>query len=108
MPNHYTAKTMRGLSPNWLLGTETLHLYIRSRIYRYAVAAALGAFAYVILYLTKSFVENYFVLHIPFDAVWLSIGQKGIVSVVNAVVSVIVVVPLSLALKPAISKMLGK
>ncbi|CAK7034807.1 MAG: hypothetical protein BACD_01979 [Bacteroides rodentium] len=21
---------MRGLSPNWLLGTETLHLYIRS------------------------------------------------------------------------------
>ncbi len=31
MPNHYTAKTMRGLSPNWLLGTETLHLYIRRR-----------------------------------------------------------------------------
>jgi len=22
---------MRGLSPNWLLGTETLHLYIRRR-----------------------------------------------------------------------------
>lgn len=33
MPNHYTAKTMRGLSPNWLLGTETLHLYIRRRQY---------------------------------------------------------------------------
>ena len=29
MSNHYTAETMRGLSPNWLLGTETLHLYIR-------------------------------------------------------------------------------
>jgi hypothetical protein len=24
---------MRGLSPNWLLGTETLHLYIRRRIF---------------------------------------------------------------------------
>ena len=24
---------MRGLSPNWLLGTETLHLYIRRRYY---------------------------------------------------------------------------
>nr|DAJ53356.1 MAG TPA: hypothetical protein [Caudoviricetes sp.]DAY47176.1 MAG TPA: hypothetical protein [Caudoviricetes sp.] len=23
---------MRGLSPNWLLGTETLHLYIRRRV----------------------------------------------------------------------------
>lgn len=23
---------MRGLSPNWLLGTETLHLYIRSEL----------------------------------------------------------------------------
>jgi hypothetical protein len=23
---------MRGLSPNWLLGTETLHLYIRRRL----------------------------------------------------------------------------
>lgn len=78
------------------------------RIYRYSVAAALGAFAYVVLYLTKSFVENYFVLHIPFEAVWLSIGQKGIVSVVNAVVSVIVVVPLGMALKPAISRLLEK
>lgn len=24
---------MRGLSPNWLLGTETLHLYIRRRLW---------------------------------------------------------------------------
>ena len=26
---------MRGLSPNWLLGTETLHLYIRSEVEHY-------------------------------------------------------------------------
>ena len=25
---------MRGLSPNWLLGTETLHLYIRRSVKR--------------------------------------------------------------------------
>ena len=92
----------------WICGMMVKGGNKEKRIYRYAVAAALGAFAYVVLYLTKGFVENYFVLHIPFDAVWLSIGQKGIVSVVNAVVSVIVVVPLSLALKPAISRMLGK
>ena len=28
---------MRGLSPNWLLGTETLHLYIRSDVLQGAV-----------------------------------------------------------------------
>ena len=28
---------MRGLSPNWLLGTETLHLYIRRRFKYFAV-----------------------------------------------------------------------
>lgn len=44
------------------------------RIYKYAFATTLGAFAYVVLYLTKNFVERYFVLHIPFDAVWLSTG----------------------------------
>lgn len=33
---------MRGLSPNWLLGTETLHLYIRRRLEKnrkYAITA---------------------------------------------------------------------
>ncbi|XBX04663.1 ECF transporter S component [Enterocloster clostridioformis] len=78
------------------------------KVYRCFVGAGLGAFIYVVLYLTKSFIENYFVLHIPFSAVWLSIGQKGIVSIINAVVSVIVVVPLSMALQPAISRMLSK
>lgn len=92
----------------WICGMLVKRGNKEKRIYRYSVAAALGAFAYVVLYLTKSFVENYFVLHIPFEAVWLSIGQKGIVSVVNAVVSVIVVVPLGMALKPAISRLLEK
>jgi len=72
---------------------------------RSAVGAGLGAFAYVILYLSKAFIENYFILHIPLEAVGLSIAQKALVSSINAVVSVVVVVPLSMTLRPAVSRM---
>lgn len=92
----------------WVCGMIVKGANTEKKVYRYAIAAVLGAFAYVILYLTKSFVENYYVLQIPFDAVWLSVVQKGTVSVINAVVSVIVAVPLGLALKPTVTKMLGR
>ena len=33
---------MRGLSPNWLLGTETLHLYIRRDVYKRQIVYSTG------------------------------------------------------------------
>lgn len=61
-----------------------------------------GSVLYVILYLSKSFIEHYFVLKLPMEAVLLTLSQKAIVSGVNAVVAVCVAVPLGLSLMPAI------
>ena len=38
----------------------------------------------------------------------VDIGQKGIVSLANGIIAVIVAVPLSLAIRPAVMKMLNQ
>ncbi len=74
---------------------------------RYILGAAAGAFAYVILYLAKSFIEHRFIYGFPLEAVLLTVSQKAIVSSINAVVAVIVAAPLGLALRPAIRKIMA-
>lgn len=71
---------------------------------RFTFGAATGAFLYVLLYVSKNFIENRFVLGLPMEAVMLTAAQKSAVSGVNAVIAVIVAVPLGLALRPAVSK----
>lgn len=71
---------------------------------RYSVAGIVGTGSYVILYLTKGFIENYFFLRMPLAGVILSTLEKGAVSAVNAVVAVVVAAPLALAMKPAIAR----
>lgn len=73
-----------------------------------AVAGTVGALSYVILYLIKSFISSYFLLQMPFEAVILAVGQKGFFSVINGIIAVIAAVPLSIAIRPAISKMLDQ
>ena len=92
----------------WICGTAALGRN------RQGMTAARGFFggilgngAYVVLYLTKGFIENYYVLHMPIEGVLASTVQKGIVSTANAVIAVIVAVPLSLAMKPAVQKLLA-
>lgn len=68
------------------------------------LGAFAGAISYVILYLGKSFVESYFVLGIPFDTVWLTVTQKGLVSTVNGIIAATVSVPLFFALRSALQK----
>ena len=63
------------------------------------VGGAAGAFVYVLLYLTKNFVESRYVLHLPPEAVMLTIAQKCLVSGVNGIIAVIVAVPLGRALR---------
>lgn len=68
------------------------------------LAAVIGAVTYVILYLGKSFVEDYFVMGIPLNTVWLTLTQKGLVSAVNGIIAAVVSVPLYLTLKPLLQK----
>lgn len=72
---------------------------------RYIIGGIIGSFTYVILYLTKSFIEHRFVLELPMEAVLLTISQKAAVSCVNAAVACLVAVPLGLTLRPMIARL---
>ncbi len=73
---------------------------------RYVIGGIAGAFAYVALYLSKSFVEHRFVIGLPMEAVMLAVTQKAVVSSVNAVLACMVAVPLGLALRPVVGKLI--
>lgn len=98
----------------WLCGTMSMGHFQTSSMKklpeksRLLAGAAVGAFGYVLLYIGKNFIENRYVLGMPPEAVLLMTAQKGAVSCVNAVVSVIVAVPLGLALRPVLKKLLGE
>ena len=68
------------------------------------LGAIIGAVTYVILYLGKTFIEDYFVMGIPLNTVWLTVTQKGLVSTVNGIIAAVVSVPLYLTLKPLLKK----
>ena len=57
-------------------------------------------------YIAKAFIEDRFVLGLPLEAVMLTVTQKSIISSMNAVIAVIVAVPLGLALRPTAGKFL--
>ncbi len=65
-----------------------------------------GAFLYTLLYITKNFVEYCFVFSMPLEGVLLMSMQKGIVSCINAVLSVAIAVPLGSSLRPIIKRFL--
>ena len=73
---------------------------------QYILGSMAGAFSYVVLYLSKSFIEHRFVAGLPLEAVMLTVAQKAAVSCINAVVSCVVAVPLGLALRPVMAKMM--
>ncbi len=67
------------------------------------IAAVLGQIAYIILYLIKSFF-TVLILGGTVEAAWIATGNNAITSSVNAVISVIIAVPLYIALRAALSK----
>lgn len=73
---------------------------------RYILGGIAGAFSYMVLYLSKSFIEHRFILGLPVEAVMLTVAQKAAVSGVNAVIACLVAVPLGLTLRPAVAKMI--
>lgn len=66
------------------------------------LASALGQITYVILYLAKTFIKNRMVLGLTMEATMAEVIQKGSVSMVNAVISVIVATILAIPLLKAV------
>lgn len=71
---------------------------------RCILGAAIGALSYVIVYLGKSFIEDFFILGLPIEAVMLTVTQKGLVSTVNGVIAASVSVPLFFTLRPLLKR----
>lgn len=62
------------------------------------IAAIAGQFSYILLYLGKSFIES-LLLGNALETTLVSIGTKGVVSSVNAVIAILIAVPLAAALR---------
>lgn len=67
-----------------------------------ALASILGQLTYVFLYLLKTFITNKIILGLTMEASMAAVIQKGSVSLVNAVISVIVATILALPLLRAV------
>ncbi len=87
----------------WVCGTIA-HKLGKETVAKFILGAVLGAICYVVLYLGKSFVEDYFVLGLPLEAVMLTVGQKGLVSSANGMIAALVSVPLYLTLRPILNR----
>ena len=68
------------------------------------IGAALGSFSYVVLYLCKTFIIKYLVEHQAWGAVQTQLVAKGVSSVVNALLAIVVSVALARAVRPALRK----
>ena len=70
---------------------------------RNLVAAVCGSVTYIILYLSKAFIQSMLVGN-ALNVTLLAVGEKLLTSSVNAVVAVIISVPLSAAIRLALKK----
>lgn len=66
-------------------------------------AAVFGQITYIVLYLVKSFFTVLIIGGIV-EAAWAAVGTNAITSFVNAVIAVVISVPLYIALRSALSK----
>lgn len=67
------------------------------------IGAVSGSLAYVVLYLSKKFIENSLLGMAP-GANWLIIAQAGGLSSINAIIAVVAAVPLFYSLKAALKR----
>jgi len=68
------------------------------------VACLCGSISYTILYLSKNFIEHYFILNGQLETVLIMVGQKAIISITNGIIAMIVASLLAFALKPILRK----
>lgn len=72
---------------------------------RFIIGAIVGALSYVVLYLSKSFIQSYFVLALPIEGVLVSVGTKALTSTVNGIIACVCAVPLGLSLRTTAEKL---
>lgn len=93
----------------WLCGKiYQMYRHQKNPFWLSITAAAAGNLLYIVLYLGKSFFEAAVFLQQPIAGIILSVAQKGTVSLMNGVIAVIAAVPLSLAIRPALNKIMQK
>lgn len=66
------------------------------------IAAVVGAFGYVVLYIGKTFIMNYLILGNKLEAVIAVTITKGTTSLINAIIAVIASLAIVLAIRPAL------
>ncbi len=66
--------------------------------------AAVGSFAYVVLYLAKSFIIKFWIEGQAWGAVQTQLAAKAVTSCINAVAAVVVAVLLAKAMRPALRR----
>lgn len=69
-----------------------------------AAAASTGALAYVILYVSKGFVENIFFMRLELEPALIILAQKSVVSIINGLIAVLASVPLCAVVKRELGK----
>lgn len=67
------------------------------------IAAVLGQLTYIVLYLLKSFF-TVLIIGGTTEAAWIATGNNAITSSINAVIAVVIAVPLYIALRAALTK----
>jgi uncharacterized membrane protein len=73
------------------------------------VAAICGSLTYVILYLGKAMINDLLFLRTEWETAMIDVGTRAVTSLVNALIAVVVSVPLFRALAPALRRAhLGK
>lgn len=73
--------------------------------FRYNVTGAIcGALLYVILYLSKSYMQDVFFYRLEYQTALLTVLQKAVVSGTNGIIAVIAAIPLSAALRRGLQK----
>lgn len=70
---------------------------------RNIAAAIFGMVSYIILYLGKTYVEQFYFNRLELETVLITVAQKGIVSSANAIIAIIIAVPLAVAIREALA-----
>ena len=70
---------------------------------RAAIGAITGALSYVVLYLLKTYIENK-ILGYELETILITLSQKGITSLANAVIAAAISIPLAISLRPALKR----
>ncbi len=68
------------------------------------IGAISGALSYVVLYLSKNFAENVFFKKVQWQTAAIDLVPKALTSTANAVIAVVIAVPLALAIFKAMKK----